>query len=191
MAEWSNAAVLKTVELARVPGVRIPLSPLKRGVPKGNILYCAKRLWRDARVVEWGGLENRCTLSSTGGSNPFLSATKRVKFPSLFFVFSPSECLHSEEVAENKKMKRSEASFLFVARPPAVAQGSVILSLRNEKSEVSFTFFVLITKKDTTKWVVSFLLMYSPLMHQASVSARGILLVSKRKQEEEQSTRTL
>ena len=34
MAEWSNAAVLKTVELARVPGVRIPLSPLKRGVPK-------------------------------------------------------------------------------------------------------------------------------------------------------------
>ena len=28
MAEWSNAAVLKTVELARAPGVRIPLSPL-------------------------------------------------------------------------------------------------------------------------------------------------------------------
>ncbi len=27
MAEWSNAAVLKTVELARAPGVRIPLSP--------------------------------------------------------------------------------------------------------------------------------------------------------------------
>lgn len=29
---------------------------------------------RDARVVEWGGLENRCTLRSTKGSNPFLSA---------------------------------------------------------------------------------------------------------------------
>ena len=28
-------------------------------------------------MVEWGGLENRCTLSSTGGSNPFLSATKK------------------------------------------------------------------------------------------------------------------
>ncbi len=27
MAEWSNAAVLKTVGPARVPGVRIPLSP--------------------------------------------------------------------------------------------------------------------------------------------------------------------
>ena len=31
MAEWSNAAVLKTVELARVPGVRIPLSPPHEG----------------------------------------------------------------------------------------------------------------------------------------------------------------
>ena|GEM_PF-1751857 len=29
MAEWSIAAVLKTVEPARVPGVRIPLSPFK------------------------------------------------------------------------------------------------------------------------------------------------------------------
>ena len=27
MAEWSIAAVLKTVDLARGPGVRIPLSP--------------------------------------------------------------------------------------------------------------------------------------------------------------------
>ena len=31
MAEWSIAAVLKTVEPARVPGVRIPLSPFKMG----------------------------------------------------------------------------------------------------------------------------------------------------------------
>ena len=30
MAEWSNAAVLKTVELARVPGVRIPFSPQQK-----------------------------------------------------------------------------------------------------------------------------------------------------------------
>ena len=29
MAEWSNAAVLKTVVLLREPGVRIPLSPPK------------------------------------------------------------------------------------------------------------------------------------------------------------------
>ena len=30
MAEWSNAAVLKTVEASRSPGVRIPLPPLFR-----------------------------------------------------------------------------------------------------------------------------------------------------------------
>ena len=29
---------------------------------------------RDARVVDWGGLENRCPGNWTGGSNPFLSA---------------------------------------------------------------------------------------------------------------------
>ena len=29
---------------------------------------------RDARVVEWDGLENRCTLTGTQGSNPCLSA---------------------------------------------------------------------------------------------------------------------
>ena len=29
---------------------------------------------RDARVVEWDGLENRCTVNGTGGSNPSLSA---------------------------------------------------------------------------------------------------------------------
>ncbi len=30
---------------------------------------------RDAGVVERGGLENRCALTSTQGSNPCLSAT--------------------------------------------------------------------------------------------------------------------
>ena len=40
MAEWSNAAVLKTVELARVPGVRIPLSPPLARIPcKGLTLF--------------------------------------------------------------------------------------------------------------------------------------------------------
>ena len=33
------------------------------------------KVWRDAGVVERGGLENRCTLTSTQGSNPCLSAT--------------------------------------------------------------------------------------------------------------------
>lgn len=30
---------------------------------------------RDARVVDWGGLENRCPGNWTVGSNPSLSAT--------------------------------------------------------------------------------------------------------------------
>ena len=34
-----------------------------------------KRLRKDAGVVERDGLENRCTLSGTQGSNPCLSAT--------------------------------------------------------------------------------------------------------------------
>ena len=36
-----------------------------------------KFCWRDARVVDWGGLENRCTLTGTQGSNPCFSATYR------------------------------------------------------------------------------------------------------------------
>jgi hypothetical protein len=32
--------------------------------------------WRGARVVEWGGLENRCGGNFTQGSNPCLSARK-------------------------------------------------------------------------------------------------------------------
>jgi hypothetical protein len=31
--------------------------------------------WRDARAVDWGGLENRCPRKWTQGSNPCLSAT--------------------------------------------------------------------------------------------------------------------
>ena len=36
--------------------------------------------WRGARAVEWGGLENRCALTRTVGSNPTLSAN-------LLFIF--------------------------------------------------------------------------------------------------------
>lgn len=33
------------------------------------------RMRRDARAVEWGGLENRCARKRTEGSNPSPSAT--------------------------------------------------------------------------------------------------------------------
>ncbi len=35
---------------------------------------------RDARVVEWDGLENRCTGNCTEGSNPSLSALRNFAF---------------------------------------------------------------------------------------------------------------
>jgi hypothetical protein len=79
MAEWSIAAVLKTVDPARGPGVRIPLSPPKKtqiqkskNQEPGHITHFLG-IWnlimefgifilqrRDGRVVECGGLENRC-----------------------------------------------------------------------------------------------------------------------------------
>ena len=34
--------------------------------------------WRGARVVESGGLENRCAFTGTVGSNPTLSASSRL-----------------------------------------------------------------------------------------------------------------
>ena len=36
---------------------------------------------RNGRVVECGGLENRCTLARTGGSNPSFSADKNTTAP--------------------------------------------------------------------------------------------------------------
>ena len=39
---------------------------------KNIFIFSPKR--KDARVVEWDGLENRCTGNCTEGSNPSLSA---------------------------------------------------------------------------------------------------------------------
>ena len=41
--------------------------------------------WGGARVVEWDGLENRCGLRSTEGSNPSLPARKHAR-GSVFFI---------------------------------------------------------------------------------------------------------
>ncbi len=71
------------------PRVRIPPSPLlivpiaqlDRALgcgPKGQRFESSwvRYLWRDARVVESGGLESRCTACRTEGSNPSLSVRK-------------------------------------------------------------------------------------------------------------------
>jgi hypothetical protein len=39
-----------------------------------NLRYNRAAVWRGARAVEWDGLENRCGLRATVGSNPTLSA---------------------------------------------------------------------------------------------------------------------
>ena len=56
-----------------------------RYLPSENLKFCFCYLkkkfmfkatfWRGARVVESGGLENRCGGNSTEGSNPSLSAS--------------------------------------------------------------------------------------------------------------------
>ena len=45
-----------------------------RSYPTGRQVCPARRLRRGARVVDWDGLENRCALAGTVGSNPTLSA---------------------------------------------------------------------------------------------------------------------
>ena len=61
VAEWSIAAVLKTVVGVSPPRVRISAPPNNFG--------------ELAELVECGGLENRCRRKMTGGSNPPLSAS--------------------------------------------------------------------------------------------------------------------
>ena len=52
--------------------VKDRISLFFEGIVKMNVLFL-QHSRRDAGVVERGGLENRCALTGTGGSNPFLS----------------------------------------------------------------------------------------------------------------------
>ncbi len=84
MAEWSKAAVLKTVVGATPPGVRIPLSPQSRlsnrelFLFKNKIVFLSKKR-RDAGVVERGGLENRCASIEAPGVRIPLSPQTNAK----------------------------------------------------------------------------------------------------------------
>ena len=58
MAEWSNAAVLKTVVRSHVPGVRIPLSPPNEKLPTqvGSFVFrqpsqaCLSEGWMKTKI---------------------------------------------------------------------------------------------------------------------------------------------
>ena len=57
MAEWSNAAVLKTVVRSRGPGVRIPLSPQNPIIPRlgAVFLFVAARAKRRRNPAHYSG----------------------------------------------------------------------------------------------------------------------------------------
>jgi hypothetical protein len=61
MAEWSIAAVLKTVEVQASGGSNPSLSAngFEFEVARECDTLKPKLIRRDARAVEWGGLENR------------------------------------------------------------------------------------------------------------------------------------
>src|SRR4051812_11744514 len=67
-------------------------------IKTGVFVYAKKNIFifnlkrKDARAVEWDGLENRCTGNCTEGSNPSLSAFARRSFSAgglRFFIGSP------------------------------------------------------------------------------------------------------
>jgi hypothetical protein len=60
--------------------------------------------WRDARVVERGGLENRYTSNGIGGSNPPLSAKQKKRvLPKGHFFISGREASLLAEAGGDKK----------------------------------------------------------------------------------------
>ena len=67
VSERLKEMVSKTIELARVPGVRIPPAPNTVG-----------EYWRDDRAAEGARLEVVCTRKGTEGSNPSLSVKWRI-----------------------------------------------------------------------------------------------------------------
>ena len=80
-----------TIAQSRVPPYMrgfIDRPPLRPGSPIPR---------RGARVVDWGGLENRCARKGTVGSNPTLSASHPPKFcsvplrPGTALVLTPVE----------------------------------------------------------------------------------------------------
>ena len=99
MAEWSNAAVLKTVELARVPGVRIPLSPPQRSKRTNHCLTS------QGEMPEWsnGAVSKTVVLFRVPGVRIPFSPQKNSEALLRYFCFLRIlECSHSKEFAENK-----------------------------------------------------------------------------------------
>jgi hypothetical protein len=87
MAEWSNAAVLKTVVPSREPGVRIPLSP--PGENAEDFLIFCFIFRRDAGVVERGAVSKTVVLLSRnrGFESPLSPQKNLRKITALVWLF--------------------------------------------------------------------------------------------------------
>ena len=62
--------------------------------------------WEGARVVEWDGLENRCGLRSTEGSNPSLPARKSASVMARFLF--PPRALVERVIFESFSSRQKE-----------------------------------------------------------------------------------
>src|SRR5690606_21113194 len=68
-----------------------------------------------AGAVERGGLENRCPSNRTEGSNPSLSANK--KMPNHGFCERPLKATGFHKDSNKRRPERSEAAFFVMASP--------------------------------------------------------------------------
>ena len=69
---WELVYTERLIQSQRLWKEKDKLNPTKVGTHLKNYLTC--EYWRGARVVEWGGLENRCPACGTESSNLSLSA---------------------------------------------------------------------------------------------------------------------
>ena len=77
MSEWFKEQAWKVCVRATVPWVRIPLSPPPNSWFSGlkSLNFLSSR--RDARVVEWDGLENRFTRKGNEGREAWLAMASK------------------------------------------------------------------------------------------------------------------
>jgi hypothetical protein len=69
--------------------------PANCRLPLNNYFCISLKIRRDARAVEWGGLENRCPRKRTQGSNPCLSAEYLFELPACYMSDQAVNLLHN------------------------------------------------------------------------------------------------
>ena len=77
------------------------------------ILHVDKTNWKGAGVVDRGGLENRCTLAGTQGSNPCLSAKKAAEFQRLSCIKDTVRTLEGFVIAKRFRSAAEKESLPF------------------------------------------------------------------------------